>query len=252
MMNQLSIRSSWLLCSSLVAIGCYESRPPSSGYPAGGIVEMAIWADGARVERLQYHLEGPIDSLSEGVLDVPTSTRAIIHRRLGGVPVGGPYTVVVEGYRGSELEPACAGRSGVFFIARPAAGARAEVDLVCRVGDLEDPESDGSGASECPSVEIKLVVPARLKVGETAIVEAEVSGATSFLWFASSGRFADSNAAITEFTCSRPGRIEFTARAITAAEGNRPTCWQEDHIIIECRESERLRLDGGIDPDERW
>jgi hypothetical protein len=111
----------------------------------------------------------------------------------------------------------------------------AEHQKIPPVAEAEAGTQVASGVNVCPRFEGSLILPQRIRPGETAVVAVRVSDPDAadsqlvFAWTATSGTFSASDSSVTNYDCSEIGSEQLTFSAV-----DRQGCSSSLTIAVEC------------------
>jgi hypothetical protein len=173
-----------------------------------------------------------------GALDVTRSP--MMSAVLTDIPVGDGYSLTLVSDDGGA---ACAG-SGAFDIAE---GQNTVVDVVLTCHKpVAKPVVIMGNANECPDI-VSVTGSTGAGIGEpltlTAVATDGDNGPMplSYTWLADSGELGSPHAAVTTYTCSKPGQATLS---LTVSDGD-PSCDQLQGVKINCGCSTGAAVDGG-------
>jgi uncharacterized protein YjiK len=215
-----------------VAAGCSSpATSESQGNAANGAgdtgdtgtVGMSLTIPGGeQVNAIQWTITGPNGAstvVKSGTVNVQNS--AAVSFQVGGIPVGGGYTVTLSG-SSTDGSVSCLGSSGFAVMTR--ATTNVSVVLVCNAAASEAGSSAIHGQTyDCPFVNGLSAAPAETTVGHSVTVSGSAIGpnpaALTYAWSAPSGSFDTPAAAQANYTCAAAGPVTLT---LTASDGAVP------------------------------
>lgn len=196
-----------------------------------GSIGMEITLPGGQeIESVHYLITGgPQNVHIEGDIDVD-DLAATVSAVIGGLPEGGPYTVVLTADSTDDTVH-CVGSAEFEVVAGQT--TQVSVELSCHADDTTGDVIIDGDFNQCPVIEDFRVAPLSSTPNNPIDVSAEASDADndtlSFHWSTSGGSFGDPNDAATEYLCA-PGEQTVT---VTVSDGD-PECDVEQTITIDC------------------
>lgn len=218
------------LAALMSLAGCSTN---SSGGDGLGALDFNLRLGSVNIARVDYSITNAGGTeIRTGSIPVGAIQGSTFSAIIGGIPVGGPYTITLEALSRDDIDngtgPTCSG-SAMFSIAAPGARASAMVLLSCGVVRPGNGSVDiDATLSTCPVVDTVTALPTLQAVGAVSRVSADAAGTPIvYAWTATAGTFDDATVASTNYTCTTPG-----VQTITITVSN-DSCTTPDAVTFE-------------------
>ena len=166
----------------------------------------------------------------------PSATPSV---QVGGIPAGTGYLVTMTGVS-TDGQTTCNGSGMVDVIANQI--NMITVVMQCRATGTTGVVTVGGGFNNCPMITSYTGAPATVSVGGSVSVSVSATDpdgdALMFGWTAPSGKFGDTGAPVTTFTCTTSGPVTLT---MTVTDGQCPSTIT---LPISCVPFCQVRADG--------
>jgi hypothetical protein len=237
-----------LACAVVAVGGCDRGERAGHATPAGqddpgtqqvGAVGLALsLAANVTVSVVDYSITGNGITPRTGLIDV-SDAAATPSLQVGGIPAGSGYLVALTA-SSVDGQTTCNGSGMVDVLANQI--SLITVVMQCRATGTTGVITVGGGFNNCPSITSYSGAPATVSVGGSVTVSVSATdpdgNALMFGWTAPSGRFGDTGAPVTTFTCTASGPVTLT---MTITDG---MCPSSITLPIMCVPFCQVRADG--------
>lgn len=237
-----------LACAVVAVAGCDRRERAGPTAPAGqddpgtqlvGAVGLALsLTANVTVSAVDYSITGNGITPRTGLINV-SDAAATPSLQVGGVPAGSGYLVALTA-SSVDGQTTCNGSGMVDVLANQV--SLITVVMQCRATGTTGVITVGGGFNNCPSITSYSGAPATVAVGGAVTVSVSATDpdgdALMFGWTAPSGRFGDTGAPVTTFTCAANGPVTLT---MTITDGMCPTSIT---LPITCVPFCQVRADG--------
>lgn len=182
------------------------------GDEVGGAVDFNLRLGSYDIARVDYRVTATAGAVvREGSIRLDSDIEGAFRAVIGGIPVGGPYTMSLEAFSpsaaASESGATCSG-SAAFTI--PSAGARVYSFVLLTCGESDGEIHVDAALTGCPVIERLSALPTTLGSGESSRLSVRALNGESYRWTSATGEFSAPAESDTDYVCTSIGRQVIT------------------------------------------